>query len=100
MTEEKKKEEHSLAKYALAKGQAINVPALQFIQQRVENIEKEIIILSGFISSTINDIKEKEKEVDDAEEELALKREKEEEELNWKDGPHEKAGYIDSKENN
>ena len=94
MTEEKKKEEHSLANYALAIGQALNVPALQLIQQRVANLEKEVIILSGFISSTINDILVKEKEVDDAE------KEREEEELNWKDGPHEKAGYIDSKENN
>ena len=70
------------------------MPALQLIQQRVANLEKEVIILSGFISSTINDILVKVMEVDDAE------KEREEEELNWKDGPHEKAGYIDSKENN
>ena len=40
-----KKQKYSLASFALSKGQALSIPALELIKQRVDNIQKEITIL-------------------------------------------------------
>ena len=88
MTEKDKKDSwvSDMVDYTMAKGEAVSIPTFVFLKQHIEKIKREATIVEAFLEKHIKELRAKNEALD-----AERKKEKEieeEEELNWKDGPH------------
>ena len=85
MTEKDKKDDWipSLVDFAMIKGESVGIPTFVFLKQQIGKIKRECTIVEAFLENHIKELRLKNDALD-----AGRKEEKEEEELNWKDGPH------------
>ena len=50
------KERSNFSKWALAKGHSLTLPSLNFILQRLSELEKNITVLKGFVVNEISEV--------------------------------------------